>query len=166
MRHHFASLLSQGAKKTCKPPNKFRTAQPIGGTLWYIAEDKIRTSWQKKDFGKEIQYRTDVGFDLLWLLNIPTLMKEAITAEAKGKPHDVLEMIFQIADENNMRVIVDLPQAGWYGKTAPQQMIDRSMAHIKRFFERYGRHRSFYGWYLNYEINPISPSEQDESRFL
>lgn len=154
-----------GCQEDVQTGNRFRTAPLIRGTLWYIAQDQMRTSWQKKDFGKEIQYQIDIGFDLLWLLNTPTLMEEAIAAEAKGKPRDVLETIFQIADENNMRVILDLPQAGWYGKTAPQQMIDLSMAHIQRFFERYGRHRSFYGWYLNYEINPISPLEQDESRF-
>jgi hypothetical protein len=154
-----------GRQKGLQTGNRFRTAPLIRGTLWYIAQDQMRTSWQKKDFAREIQYQIDIGFDLLWLLNTPALMEEAIAAEAKGKPRDVLEMIFQIADENRMRVMFDLPQTGWYGKTTPHQMIGRSKAHIERFFERYGRHRSFYGWYLNYEINPIHPSEQNESRF-
>lgn len=159
------AIVSIGCQKETGTGNGLTTAPLIRGTLWYIAHDKIRTIWQKEDFAREIQYQIDIGFDLLWLLNTPALMEEAFTAEAQGNARDVLEIIFQTADENNMHVLVDLPKAGWYGKTLPEQMINLSKTHIQKFFERYGSHPSFYGWYLNYEINPICPSEQDESKF-
>lgn len=159
------AIVSIGCQKETGTGNGLTTAPLIRGTLWYIAHDKIRTIWQKEDFAREIQYQIDIGFDLLWLLNTPALMEEAFTAEAQGNARDVLEIIFQTADENNMHVLVDLPKAGWYGKTLPEQMINLSKTHIQKFFELYGSHPSFYGWYLNYEINPICPSEQDESKF-
>ena len=34
-----------------------------------------------------------------------------------------------------------------------------------RFAARYGAHRSFFGWYLNHEINPIAPENAEETAY-
>ena len=142
-----------------------KTLPLMRGTLWWIAEDKIANEWQKSDFADEIRLHREIGFDLLWIFNTPKLIQDAIEKQEKGQPRDVLKMVFEIADKYGMRVIVDLPKPGWYGETSRQEMVAITHKYISHFHERYDSHPSFYGWYLNYEINPIHPKESEESAF-
>jgi hypothetical protein len=56
-----------------------------------------------------------------------------------------------------------LPKGGWYGKAKAEEVVNAVGRHIETFSKRYGKHKSFFGWYLNYEINPISPDHPEES---
>ena len=156
-------IASTGCKKETLAKEQLQTVPLMRGTLWWISGERVK--WSKERFAKEIQAQRDVGFDLLWVFNTPKLMDMAIKADAAGKSRDVIGMIYEIADEKGMRVIADLPKAGWYGKTTAREMMTKNKLFIEPFHTRYGAHPSFYGWYLNHEINPIHPSEEDKSRF-
>ncbi len=80
---------------------------------------------------------------------------------------DVLDIIYSIADRKGMRVISDLNMAGgaWYGKISADEMVGNMKNYINQYNTRYGSHQSFWGWYLNNEINPIKTSQLDESVF-
>jgi hypothetical protein len=60
---------------------------------------------------------------------------------------------------------VDLPKEGWCGRASEREAIDGVAMHTRAYWSRYGKHASFYGWYLNYEINPLAPEEREQSRW-
>lgn len=80
---------------------------------------------------------------------------------------DLLEIIYSIADKKGMKVISDINMAGggWYGKISAKEMGDSMKGYIDHYNARYGDHKSFWGWYLNHEINPIKISEVEQSAF-
>jgi len=80
---------------------------------------------------------------------------------------DVLEMIYSIADKKGMRVIGDLNMAGgaWYGTISADSLESKTKKYILQYHIRYGKHQSFWGWYLNNEINPIQVTETAKSLF-
>jgi hypothetical protein len=137
-----------------------RTPPIMRGTLWWMS---YLPKASQEEYARCIQAQRDVGFDLLWLLNTPAMMEKARQNDAAGEPYDALDRVLQIADEAGMRVIVDLPQEGWYGKAEADQVIDHVAKHIQAFVSRYGKHPSLRGWYLNYEINPIADDNPNES---
>jgi hypothetical protein len=80
---------------------------------------------------------------------------------------DLLEMIYTIADEQNMLVISDINLSGGdlYGKSTTDELIKKGNLYIEQYNEQYGNHPSFWGWYLNNEINPIENSDHEQSSF-
>lgn len=134
------------------------------GTLWWVA-DRQECPWTQAELRATVEAQRAVGFDLLWLLNTPALLRTAQASEQADLPRDVLEWLFTIADDADMKVIVDLPKGGWYGKTGADAMVAEICEYVRTCHGRYGRHRSFHGWYLNHEINPIAPENADESKY-
>lgn len=80
---------------------------------------------------------------------------------------DVLRMIYAIAEEKDMKVIADLNMAG--GALFDQYTVDYVTAqyktYIPKFHKRYGEYASFWGWYINNELNPLKPGETEISGF-
>ena len=124
---------------------------------------------------KIFQISLFVGFIALLLIIISFKIPETYLHETlpnnvsqldKGRM-DVLEIIYSIADRKGMRVISDLNMAGgaWYGKISADSMGENMKNYVNQFNARYGSHKSFWGWYLNNEINPIKTSQIDESAF-
>ena len=136
-----------------------RTAPLIRGTLWWIVYDTY-AQWTKAQFTQAIEAQRAVGFDVLWILNTPTLLRKA-----EEGPVDLMETIYAVADEKDMHVIADLPKGGWHGKTTAEEMIATLSDYAASFHARYGAHKSFYGWYLNHEINPIAPDDAEQSGY-
>ena len=134
------------------------------GTLWWVSHPDY-LKWTKDDFAKEIDRQRAVGFDLLWVMGTPHLLQKASEADAAGAPHDVLGMILDLAAERHMRVIVDLPQGGWYGKNSAETIQTEARNHVQAIVARYGKSPALFGWYLNFEINPVEPGEQQETAF-
>lgn len=128
------------------------------GALWWVTEPYY--GWSQEQFQATLNAQKAVGFDLLWLLNCPALLQRA---EA-GAP-DILTTLLHEADARGMQVIVDLPRAGWYGERDAASMISDTRAYVDAFMARYGKHPSFHGWYLNYEINPIAQDDTEQSAF-
>ncbi len=133
------------------------------GTLWWVGTPRHFT-WKKSDFEKEIQAQMDIGFDLLWLLGSKSAMDHTDHTDSK---QDVLETLYSIADERKLRVLIDLIPGGGDlpGKLPVDHAVAAAREHIRRLVDRYGHHGSFYGWYLNNELNPLHPSEQTVSAY-
>lgn len=89
------------------------------------------------------------------------------TTTAENHTPDVLETIYAIADELDMKVMCDIDLRGGdlYQKNTVEELTQRSDRYIENYYEKYGHHASFWGWYLNNEINPIENSDIDQSRF-
>ncbi len=146
------------ANEITQSPSEFRVAPLMRGTLWWVtpADPKV---WTEERIRESIDAQCAVGFDILWLLNTPRLLRTA------RDDADILRRIFVLADARNMKVIVDLPVGGWYGKTSLAEMTAAIAAHAAAMVERYGRHASLWGWYINHEINPIAPGDIEEGAF-
>jgi hypothetical protein len=80
---------------------------------------------------------------------------------------DLLGIIYSLADKKGMKVISDIgtPAGAWYGKISAEKMADSMRRYIDHYNARYGSHKSFWGWYLNHEINPLKPGETAPSVF-
>ncbi len=137
-----------------------RTPPLMRGTLWWIVQAQPG-DWTPERLEQAIDAQRAVGFDVLWILNTPDLLNKAEAPDAL----DVMETVHALADARGMRVLADLPVGGWYGKTPADAMISTINAHALRYHARYGKHPSFYGWYLNHEINPIAPEDTEQSAF-
>lgn len=78
-----------------------------------------------------------------------------------------LEMIYSIADELDMKVICDVNLSGgsYYGKYAARDLVNKCDNYIKLYHNCYGHHASFWGWYINTEINPLTEMQKLKSLF-
>ncbi len=161
-RRYFAAMLTAVilAAISATAADSPRTPPLLRGTLWWIVQAQPG-DWTRERLEQAIDAQRAVGFDVLWILNTPDLLKKA---EAPGAL-DVMETVHALADARGMRVMADLPVGGWYGRTTADAMIAEIAAHTGNYQARYGKHASFYGWYLNHEINPIAPEDAEQSAF-
>lgn len=80
---------------------------------------------------------------------------------------DALRLIYSIAEEKGMKVIADLNAEGGdlYSKHTLEYVAAQYRSYVPRFYNRYGKYKSFYGWYLNNELNPLKSDETTISTF-
>ncbi len=142
-------ICCSGAADAATPPL-------MSGTLWWLRPDVA--TWSDERLAQAVDAQRDVGFDLLWLLNA------AAFPSTPGQP-DLLERLYTLADAREMKVIIDLPQGGWYGRAPAAEVIDKVTEAAADLHRRYGHHASFHAWYLNYEINPIRPDDTEETAY-
>lgn len=87
--------------------------------------------------------------------------------EKEGDGMDALDIIYRVAEEKGMRVIADLNMNGGelYKKHTLEYVNSEYKKHIPLFYKRYGKYKSFWGWYLNNELNPLKPDEVTNSTY-
>lgn len=80
---------------------------------------------------------------------------------------DLMETIYSIADKRGMKVLSDINMGGGalHGKMDPKLITDSMRLYINSYSQRYGKHQSFWGWYLNHEINPIKVADKEQTAF-
>ncbi len=80
---------------------------------------------------------------------------------------DILEIIYSTADSLNMNVMcdIDLKGGNLYQKSTIEKLTQNGNQYIEKYYKRYGHHPSFWGWYLNNEINPIENTDHEQSYF-
>lgn len=80
---------------------------------------------------------------------------------------NVIETIYSIADEIDMKVISDLNFSGGnlYPSANSTKIIQEACSYCENFYGQFGHHPSFWGWYLNNEINPIKNDDYAQTRF-
>ncbi|NLP11175.1 DUF4434 domain-containing protein [bacterium] len=75
---------------------------------------------------------------------------------------DPLETILTVADEREMHVFVPVGLYAWFDFSEGSLQWHKNVAN--ELWQRYGRHPSFYGWYVSEEIHGwLSPEEKDEA---
>jgi hypothetical protein len=90
-----------------------------------------------------------------------------VAVKDKKESIDVLDMLYTIAEQKGMRVITDLNMSGGelYSTYTTSQVISKQKTFITQYHKRYGNHKSFWGWYINNELNPLKPDEVEKSAF-
>lgn len=95
---------------------------------------------------------------------------EPNTVENEGDKEgaiDILKVIYEIAEEKGMYVISDLNMNGGdlFQKYTAEYVENQHNIYIQRYYGRYGGYKSFWGWYLNNELNPLKSDEVPISTF-
>ncbi|HOW70020.1 MAG TPA: DUF4434 domain-containing protein [Phycisphaerae bacterium] len=86
-----------------------------------------------------------VGMNTLWILGPQTWLIDPAAP--------LLERIYAEADRRRWRVILATSGMGdWYHRWDIPALVKTEEADITDLARRYGRHSSFFGWYINYEI--------------
>lgn len=80
---------------------------------------------------------------------------------------DLLALIYSVADEMEMKIMCDINLRGGdlYQKSTIEELTQNSDQYIEEYYKQYGHHSSFWGWYLNNEINPIENTDHEQSSF-
>lgn len=80
---------------------------------------------------------------------------------------DILKVIYETAEEKGMYVISDLNMNGGdlFQKHTVEYVESQYKFFIQRYYDRYGSYKSFWGWYLNNELNPLKSNEISNSTF-
>ncbi len=112
----------------------------IRGVLWWLKPETDR-----RHLNRILDAMGHVGMDILWLLG---------TVPLADDPDDtLLERIFTQADRRGWRVIIETSCAHqWWVKWDVPALKEADRKHVETVTRRYGHHRSFYGWYINYEV--------------
>lgn len=120
-----------------------QTKPRISGALWWLT-DEFR-GWTEDQWRASLDSQQEVGFDLLWLINVPAWIKDVSGSKS-------IDFVLTEADRRKMRVIVDLPcLPNWYGVWDATTEIREGKAFARDLVNRFGQHPSLWGWYLNYE---------------
>lgn len=112
----------------------------IRGVLWWI-DPKV----DGPRLIEVLDAMEAVGMDVLWLFG---------TMELAADPDDrLLERIYAQADRRNWRVIIETSWVyEWYGPWNIAALKEIERKRVALITRRYAHHRSFFAWYINYEI--------------
>lgn len=115
------------------------------GTLWWMEPTDLNrpiAAWQL-----ELDQLQALGIRMI-VLNGPFVSEIPPT----GTP-DPMETFFNEADRRGLSIYVDtLSAPDWWTLSDPAPEITRARTRIEALARRYGKHRSFTGWYLPYEL--------------
>jgi len=119
---------------------------------------------------KKLKMNTSVKYKIVFLLTVCfciSCTNKKQNKEQLTENPGLLEIIYSIADEQGMKVISDVNLMGGdlYQKNTTDELIRKSNVYIEQYYKKYGSHPSFWGWYLNNEINPIENSDLKQSAF-
>lgn len=145
----------------CVPLWAGETPQPaqqcapvIRGVLWWLNSPADRPK-----LTAILDAIGNVGMDTLWLLG---------TTGLAADPNDTfLEQIYSEADRRKWRVIIETSAVGdWYYRWDIPALKEADRRQVENAARRYGRHPSFFGWYINYEIYMEWGEKSDKIREL
>lgn len=136
-------LLSTGCQSI--PTARSRPQARLVGTLWWMSPNDLNrpiTAWRT-----ELDQLQALGIRIL-VLNGPFVGE----TPPAGAP-DPMEAFFDEADRRGLSIYVDtLAAPNWWTLSDPAPEIARARTRIETLARRYGKHPSFTGWYLPYEL--------------
>ncbi len=104
---------------------------------------------------------------VILLIYVSCTSSEKRKTSVETSETDILELIYFIADEMDMKIMCDIDMIGGdlYQKKTAEELIRQSNYYMEEYHEKYGSHASFWGWYLNNELNPLEQSDVEQSLF-
>lgn len=120
-----------------------RCAPLISGTLWWCSPSE-NERWGKAGWLKELQQQQQLGFDLLWLTNSPSLLKNERFS---------LRHLLDLCGERKVQVIVDTGfTPNWYSPLDLKAELALCRKNIAAVGKELSGHPAFYAWYIPHEI--------------
>ncbi len=131
---------------TCKPL--------ISGALWNLGHsifmpDDYNYQLTSDGWMRQFDQMQDIGFNMMFFF---TGINECMARSSAAGP-DLLEFLFSECDRRQMQAIVSVGgNETWWKDFDPARELRLLDVSIPMIHERYGKHDSFSGWYLPYEI--------------
>lgn len=119
-----------------------RCSPIISGALWWL--DAQSAAWSEGEWRSELDRQRGLGFDMLWLANVPGSI---------DLPGDPVARILDLCAVLGMEAILDTGStAGWYERLDLEREAAFCRSCIERVAQRYGGHSAFRYWYVPHEI--------------
>jgi len=113
------------AAETAKPGSSCRPA--ISGTLWWVSPQQ-NTCWGGTGWERELEEQKRLGFDLLWLTNVPSVLEHPICP---------LRALLDLCGKHKFQVILDTGLSGdWYVSLDLKQELDLCRRNIRKIADR------------------------------
>lgn len=136
-----AALGLEAAPGTSGSPLRCRPV--LSGTLWWCSPGESR-QWGAAGWARELREQQDLGFDLLWLTNAPSLL---------GDEPGSLRQLLDLCAERKVQVIVDTGMTPkWFAPLDLAKELDLCRNNISKVAREVGRHPAFHAWYIPHEI--------------
>lgn len=147
-RRRFLRLLGAGALSGLVAP-LFGAVAPrllcppvMSGALWWLGQPSL--GWGESGWRDELDQQQRIGFNLLWLCNVPRALNEA---------EDAVQDILDLCARRKVKVILDTGGSHqWYNPIDPKRELEICGKNIKQIAERFAGHPAFYAWYVWHEI--------------
>lgn len=132
-----------------------------GTFLDEISHDIPHQNWGVKEWDMDFQHMKAIGIDTVILIRCgyrkwQTFPSMVITSEEGAYPPstDLVEMYLQLSEKHNMNFYFGLYDTGKYWVNGKfQQEVDINKRVIDEVWKKYGKYKSFKGWYLSQECS-------------
>ena len=125
-----------------EPLPKLSCRPVISGTLWWCSPEQSR-KWGLAGWTRELREEQELGFDLLWLVQGPSLIGNEFT----------LRQLLDLCAERKIQVIVDTGLTSqWFSPLDLKKELELCRKNIALVGEHLAGHPAFYGWYIPHEI--------------
>jgi hypothetical protein len=132
---------SVAAAETTKPGLSCRPA--VSGILWWVSPQQ-NTRWGGTGWERELEEQKQLGFDLLWLTNVPSILEHPVCA---------LRTLLDLCGKHKFQVILDTGFNGhWFVSLDLKQELDLCCRNIRKIADSVANHPAFYAWYIPHEI--------------
>ncbi len=135
--------------------------QLTGTFLDEISHDIPHQNWGRKEWDADFAHMKKVGIDTVILIRSgyrrfltytsPYLIQEHSCFKP---PMDLVEMYLELSEKYGMDFYFGTYDSGIYWDTGDMRHeIDLNLKLIEEVYQRYGRYKSFKGWYLSLELS-------------
>ncbi|MBN1900303.1 DUF4434 domain-containing protein [Candidatus Sumerlaeota bacterium] len=142
----------------------------VEGKYW----DKECSDFTEHQWEKKIEEVAEIGFDHLVLLDVACNGKAYYDTSLFPKfpfgCEDPLEICLKTADRLGIRFFIGVgffitTNISWEGINSPEE-TRKTLQFMNEIAERYGRHPSFYGWYLPHEAKIDGHYEEEYVKYV
>lgn len=147
--------------------NKHNTMKIKATFLDEISHDIPHQNWGEKEWDADFAYMKDVGIEMVVLIRSgykrwQTFPSSVLTNEEKcfTPPTDLVQMFLKLSDKYNMQFYFGLYDSGRYwedpnfwtnGNYERELKVNKEL--IDEVWNKYGKFKSFAGWYLSQECS-------------
>ncbi|MBI5091190.1 MAG: DUF4434 domain-containing protein [Candidatus Hydrogenedentes bacterium] len=140
-------------------PNSQRSPAKLNGSLWWVTPDDAHRPIESWKADLDALQALDIS---LLVLNGPFVGEDLAAGQT-----DPMEAFFAEADRRHLSLYLDtLSAPNWWTLTDPAPEVARARTRIQRLQQRYGKHPSFSGWYIPYELYVFWGAQADLLRTL
>jgi len=121
-----------------------------------IAGDIPSNNWGHKEWEKQFDNMKEMGMDTVIIIRVGSedsaMYKSKVMQTTIYYEYDLVELMFREADRTGLKLYLGLFDTfNYWLRNDWDAEVEINKKLIEEMWERYKRHKSFYGWYLSHE---------------